>query len=89
MARVIPADKSTHYIVGQTIFSFVVAACYLAPTGLSLWASAWIGQGVVAVFAVGKEVWDKTTGKGTPEWRDAVATQLGTVLPCTLLGIAF
>ena len=35
---------------------------------------AWL---VVAAAGVGKEVYDKVSGNGMPEWRDAFATIVG------------
>lgn len=85
----LPVDKVNHYVYGQAIFGISTASCYLAPPGASLWLSVAIGCGVVALFAVGKEIRDKVTGKGTPDLLDAVATMAGCVIPTTLLAIAF
>lgn len=89
MKLLIPADKANHYIGGQVVFCFVVAACYLTPTGLSLLHSSLWGLVITAAVAAGKEIWDYRSKQGTPEGLDFIATMLGCVLPCTLLGIAF
>tara|TARA_R110000868_G_scaffold358221_1_gene619720 strand:- start:1067 stop:1360 length:294 start_codon:yes stop_codon:yes gene_type:complete len=68
-------DKYYHYCVGQIIFT----CCYVV--GLS-WV---ISLTVVAVIAAAKEIYDKVSGKGTPEVLDFIATVVGTLIPLLLL----
>jgi len=62
---VIPTDKALHFFSGGML------AGMLMPFGFEV---AWL---VVAAVGVGKEVYDKVSGKGTPEWKDAFATIVG------------
>ena len=67
-------DKLRHYFVGS------LAA---AAGGLH---SVAVGALLCAALAVGKEVYDRVSRKGTPDWRDAVWTLVGgaiTLLPLT------
>ena len=60
-------DKLSHLFAGMAI------AASLYPFGSIL------AMGVVAVAAIGKEVWD-SQGNGTPDVKDALATLAGGVL---------
>ena len=61
----LPLDKALHFYSGGML------AGMLMPFGFEV---AWL---VVAAAGVGKEVYDKVSGKGTPEWKDAFATIVG------------
>ena len=61
----LPLDKQLHFYSGGFL------AALLMPFGFEV---AWL---VVAAAGVGKEVYDKVSGKGTPEWKDAFATIVG------------
>ena len=67
---VIAQDKLMHYFVGTLI------AALLYPL-ISWWAVA-----VTVVVAVGKELYDKYSGKGTPELADVVWTVAGSLVVC-------
>lgn len=60
----IPRDKQLHFGAGVLI-------------GLLAVFLGWWAMLPVATAAVGKEVWDKISGKGTPEAMDASATIVG------------
>lgn len=64
----IPQDKSKHFIAG-----FVIAII----------ASLFVGYLIAVIVAIlagaGKEIYDKVTGKGTPEFLDFVATVVGAI----------
>ena len=60
----IPLDKVAHFFSGGFL------AALLMPFGMP---TAWVG---VAAAAVLKELWD-STGRGTPDWKDAFATIVG------------
>ena len=61
----IPTDKQLH------LYSGGMLAGMLMPFGFEV---AWLG---VVIAGVGKEIYDKVSGKGTPEWKDAFATIVG------------
>lgn len=89
MARLlIPQDKANHYVYGQGIFALSFAALCLPWLALGFWAKIGLAIGVVSLFAIGKEIRDKRTGKGTPEWRDALWTEAGVVVPTIVLALA-
>ena len=60
----LPLDKQLHLLSGGFL------AALLLPFGMP---TAWMG---VAAAAVLKELWD-STGRGTPDWKDAFATIVG------------
>ena len=67
----IPNDKLKHYMVGSIL-------------GLSVILISYYSILIVLAFAIGKEVYDKLSKKGTPEVADAVYTIVGglvTILP--------
>ena len=65
MLSEIPTDKALHFFSGGML------AGLLMPFGFEV---AWA---VVFTAGVGKEVYDKVSGKGTPEFKDAFATIVG------------
>ena len=65
MLNQIPVDKQLHFFSGGML------AGLLMPLGFEV---AWAG---VVLAGIGKEVYDKVSGKGTPEWKDAFATIVG------------
>jgi len=69
----IEKDKILHFIVGLVIG---------AAGSLLHWSA-----GIILSFGagIGKEVWDKQTGKGTPEWQDAAFTAAGGVVGAGLV----
>lgn len=71
---VIPADKANHFVYGSVLYSigFVAALPFTGPAGARA-----AGLGLCAVFAVGKEIYDKKTKKGTPDPWDTFATLSG------------
>lgn len=64
----IPQDKKKHFVAGFGITAIV-----------SLFFGYIIGALITILAAAGKELYDKVTGKGTPELLDFVATVLGAV----------
>lgn len=80
MIPVIPHDKANHALYGYVIYT------------VGSFAGRFVGQPVpaglamTAVFALGKEVYDKVSGKGTPDKMDFVATMAGAV-PAALLDL--
>jgi hypothetical protein len=67
MIPVIPADKANHFVYGAAL------------AGLGALHSVLAGAALCALFAIGKEVYDRVTKRGNPEIADAVATLLGAV----------
>lgn len=64
----IPQDKANHFIYGLVIFLLV---------GLSFGAIP--GLAAAALIGMVKEIYDKVSGKGTPDVYDFVATVVGGV----------
>ena len=64
----IPQDKKKHFVAG-----FAIAAV------VSLFAGYIVGLLVAILAAAGKEIYDKVSGKGTPELLDFVATVAGAI----------
>lgn len=62
---VIPADKANHFVYGAVL------------AGIGALHSVLAGAVLCAVFAIGKEVYDRVTKKGNPEVADALATLAG------------
>lgn len=71
---IIPADKAKHFLYGSVaaVLGAIVAAKIHYPAEV-----------VAFLFAValgfGKELYDKVTGKGTPDMWDVVATTAGCI----------
>ena len=61
----IPVDKQLHFFSGGML------AGLLMPFGFEV---AWAG---VVIAAIGKELYDRVSGKGTPELADTLATIVG------------
>lgn len=74
----LPHDKANHFTYGAIL------------AGLGSLTGHWqVGVLTCAAFAVGKEIWDRTSGKGTPDWRDLAVTLAGAlpvILPLALKG---
>lgn len=74
----IPLDKANHFAYAVLIYFFATLGlfvCSIFPPlyfmhGIFVWKfSAFV---VVCIFAIGKELYDKYSGKGTPEVADAI-----------------
>ena len=65
MFNQIPTDKALHFFSGGML------AGLLMPFGFEVAFAGVVSAGV------GKEIYDKVSGKGTPEWKDAFATIVG------------
>lgn len=62
----LPADKANHVVYGAVIAALGAVA-----------VSPLVGAALCAGFAVAKEVADRVTNNGTPEFADAMATVAG------------
>lgn len=63
-------DKVLHLTVSATIAHLpIVVGC--------AW---WLAAAITLSIGIGKEIYDKISGKGTPEWQDLVADIIGTVI---------
>jgi hypothetical protein len=60
-----PHDKAMHLIIGASL------AC------LGALVTPMLGVILCATGAMGKEIYDKVSGKGNPEWLDCFATLAG------------
>ena len=71
----IAPDKVSHFVVGYVIGT---AALFVG----------WYALIPVVIAAAGKEIYDRVSGKGTPEVLDAVATVGGGLLSVTVIAVA-
>lgn len=62
-------DKLKH-----TVVSAIMAVA------LNLFIPWWVAAGITFAIGVGKEVYDKVTGKGHPEWKDLLADLVGILI---------
>lgn len=62
-------DKLKHIVVSAII-------C----VALNLFLPWWVAGLITLAIGVGKEVYDKVTGKGHPEWEDLVADLVGILI---------
>lgn len=69
---VIPEDKQKHLVAG-----FIVAAT------VSLLLGVWVGVAAATLAGAGKEIYDKASGKGTPELADFLFTVAGALIYAT------
>ena len=69
-----PIDKQAHFWWGWAI----AATC--VPLG-----NAWFAVTVAALLGAAKEVWDKQSGKGTPDVCDSAATAAGGAVGAVLV----
>lgn len=44
----------------------------------------WVAATIAAAIGISKEIYDKVSGKGTPEWADLMADCCGVILGCVL-----
>jgi hypothetical protein len=68
----IPTDKKLHLLAGIIIASIFV---HTSPI---------LSIGMVSLIAISKEVYDKVSGKGTPELMDILYTLIGGGIPIIL-----
>ena len=57
-----------------------VLACKLAVDACELFMPLWAAVAVAAAAGLGKEAYDKLTGKGTPDKKDLVADAVGIII---------
>lgn len=65
----IPRDKQLHFLAGLSL-ALIVGSLFGPAMGL----------GAAVVAGVAKELYDMTTGRGTPEWADLWFTLAGGLL---------
>jgi len=68
MLPLLPQDKANHFAYGAILAAI---GCLFSPLA---------GAALCVAFAVGKEVYDRLSGKGNPEFLDAIATIAGGVI---------
>lgn len=68
-----PEDKRKHFIAGFTICAFA-----------SLSVGYLLGFVIALLAGAGKEVYDRVTGKGTPEFKDFLFTAFGAIVSVVL-----
>lgn len=69
MNRLLTEDKLKHIVVSAII-------C----VALNLFLPWWVAAGITFAVGIGKEVYDKVTGKGHPEWEDLAADLVGIII---------
>ena len=62
-------DKLKHVVVSAII-----------AVALNLFLPWWVAAILTLAIGVGKEVYDKVTGKGHPEWKDLLADLVGILI---------
>lgn len=69
MNRLLTEDKLKHIVVSAII-----------AVALNLFLPWWVAGLLTLCVGIGKEVYDKVTGKGNPEWKDLVADLVGILI---------
>lgn len=69
MNRLLTEDKLKHIVASSIIM-----------IALNLILSWWVAGILTLCVGIGKEVYDKVTGKGHPEWKDLVADLVGIII---------
>lgn len=72
-------DKANHFVYGAVL------------AGIGALHSVLAGAALCAVFAIGKEVYDRVSKRGTPDPNDALATLAGALpvlVPLSAAGVA-
>lgn len=69
MNRLLTEDKLKHIVVSAII-------C----VALNLFLPWWVAAGITFAVGIGKEVYDKVSGKGHPEWEDLLADLVGIII---------
>jgi hypothetical protein len=86
LAQDIPRDKKLHLVAGAGVASFSYFTAYAMSDKKNHSLLVALGSGVVAGIA--KELWD-AQGYGTPSQMDAIATGIGAIIPCLIIGLSF
>lgn len=73
-----PQDKANHALYGALIAAVALIAALVG--SLPLVSGCWLAAVASGTFAIGKELHDRQTGRGTPDVFDAVATMAGALL---------
>ena len=69
MNSLLTEDKLKHIVVSAII-----------AVALNLFLPWWVAGLITLAIGVGKEVYDKVTGNGHPEWRDLLANVVGILI---------
>lgn len=69
MMNLLTEDKLKHIVVSAVI-----------AVALNLFLPWWVAGLITLAIGVGKEVYDKVTGKGHPEWKDLLADIVGILI---------
>lgn len=69
LSNLLREDKLKHIVVSAII-------C----VALNLFLPRWVAAILTLAIGVGKEVYDKVTGKGHPEWKDLLADLIGILI---------
>ena len=69
MNRLLTEDKLKHIVVSAII-----------AVALNIFLPWWVAAILTLAIGVGKEVYDKVSGKGHPEWKDLLADLVGILI---------
>jgi hypothetical protein len=78
MLPLIPHDKANHYVYGSIIASVTFAIAFNIISVIML--ALVIAFVATTIVAVGKELYDKISGKGVPDFYDVVYTIAGGII---------
>ena len=65
--------------IGEDKLKHIVVSAIIA-VALNLFLLWWVAAILTLCVGIGKEVYDKVTGKGHPEWKDLVADIVGIII---------
>lgn len=71
--------NSLFELVGEDGMKHIIISSVIAML-LNLLIPFWVAGLLTLAIGVGKEVYDKVSGKGHPEWKDLLADLLGIVI---------
>ena len=66
-------------LLSEDKLKHIVVSAIIAVT-LNLFLPWWVAGLITLAIGVGKEVYDKATGKGHPEWKDLLADLVGILI---------
>lgn len=66
-------------MIGEDKLKHIVVSAIIAVV-LNLLLPWWVAALIVLAIGIGKEVYDKTTNKGCPEWKDLLADIIGIII---------
>jgi hypothetical protein len=77
----IPADKVKHFLVGN------ISSSSMAPILIYNDKSVYWAIGAAVLIGAAKEIYDKMSEDGTPDWWDFIATSLGGIVAVVIIDL--